>query len=923
MNIDESRRISDFIPQQFINENDLRASSIRNAGLQKILDSHTKAFTITDSEVLLENKNIGTDATLRALEAEVAPDGSATTSSFNDYDYENGNFIGRVEVDKNAWQANPLTQNIEFPDVQMLSEFDPSIDDFQGTFYAYTVKADSPEEADLKIATAVELALTKYLESEGLSVANIAEALNTTPFNIETEERVKGSYTFAADNYRFAAGYETQDGTLTPTEDYVIKGISWSPYSKGDNPVADDSKPDYMAWVYQDAALMQELGINTVKTYFTLPMTEESLTTLDVLYAHGIGVVMTVYANDTLADDQAYRDYVDFFKDHPSIKMWLVGNEFNYNNLFNDSLGTYDAVDTVNAVIAAVREVDPNHAIAASWGYFSGQSSFPAYANRINADVFALNVYSGTDFEQNGDFFNTYASITDKPVFISEYGADSYHTTNVDELPQSPQGGISFTDEDGPTGYVDEPGQADALKRQADDIGEHLSAYNDGPDAVAIGGTPFSWNDEWWKSRHDEDPNAQNQGGFILEGGTAPPPDLAFNEEYFGIVDIDRNPKEAFFSLQEAYQSYDQEPIWENLTIDDKNESGIDSIVPMRVPTSDKLGIFTSDSSVESKLDLTGQTDFGVKVGSFVGGSEGESIEFTTIESSNIDGGEAYQLDVVKDGGFSGIAIEGNTNDGFEGRFDLSNYENGTLRVSVKGDMENFDIQIRHTELAYVNGSYSPLLSADGFGYQNDGEWHDLVMPLSTFGDDIDWEKISSLFTIVTTDSGSLEVDNIYYDAAPADGINEPTGRLAQATFESEEVAYSNVLYTYDLDENGKPKNFRSVVSNSNDENALGRQTEVSLDENGKPLLMLLPNRANSVSVASEVAFSEANVIMIDGQEYQGHAYFSHSTELSSDHKDHFHVIENEDGSSSIYLEDLYNIGDGDFNDMVLRIEEK
>jgi hypothetical protein len=76
-----------------------------------------------------------------------------------------------------------------------------------------------------------------------------------------------------------------------------------------------------------------------------------------------------------------------------------------------------------------------------------------------------------------------------------------------------------------------------------------LDQIFDRPDIVN-GVALFSFTDGWWKAGN---PAQQDQGGWApFSSGV--PYDGAPNEEYWGIVDIDRNKKEAFFVLQKKYK---------------------------------------------------------------------------------------------------------------------------------------------------------------------------------------------------------------------------------------------------------------------------------------------------------------------------------------------------------------------------------
>lgn len=67
---------------------------------------------------------------------------------------------------------------------------------------------------------------------------------------------------------------------------------------------------------------------------------------------------------------------------------------------------------------------------------------------------------------------------------------------------------------------------------------------------VALCGTIFEWADEWWKVE-GVDENVHDDGD--IAPGDGPHPDQTFNEEWWGSVDIDRNPGPDYDSLKTAY----------------------------------------------------------------------------------------------------------------------------------------------------------------------------------------------------------------------------------------------------------------------------------------------------------------------------------------------------------------------------------
>lgn len=293
---------------------------------------------------------------------------------------------------------------------------------------------------------------------------------------------------------------------------FHIKGVCWNPVIKGETHPAGI---DFDGFVVQDATLMQAAGINVVRTYE--PILDTAV--LDALYARGIYVLESVYPWGG-SPASIVTDRVRAVRDHPAVLMWLIGNEWNYNGLYV-GMSHADALARLNQVAALIRAEDTAHPIATVYG------EVPTTAT-VNAmpliDVWGLNVYRGIGF---GDLFSTWASRSTKPMFLAEYGADAYDAVDME---------------------VDTASQAMATTALTQAILDNSSATNAAD--VCIGGTIFEWSDEWWKDSGGQ-PNVHDIGGIAPGGG--PYPDNTFNEEWWGIVDIDRNVRPAYTALQSLY----------------------------------------------------------------------------------------------------------------------------------------------------------------------------------------------------------------------------------------------------------------------------------------------------------------------------------------------------------------------------------
>ncbi len=341
------------------------------------------------------------------------------------------------------------------------------------------------------------------------------------------------------------------DGTLAAISSYIIRGVLWSPSGRDtDTGPEDPNNPnvrrsEFGKWYQTDIPLMVGMNVNTVRLVID-PGTNSALgplgrTILDELYRNGIMVIMTV--DDGVNDMNRVRSAVNFYKDHPAILMWMVGSEWNINRYFGVASSIEDAVRRTEQAAALIKQLDTNHPVATSYGEIDIHADglrlndTESYVNSLapSVDVWGLNIFRDKTF---GTLFDQWESITTKPMFLGEFGTDAFRS----RPPLVPC----------PQGAVDEAMQADWDLSLWNELLRNLSASD--PSKVAFGGTVLEWNDEWWKI---PPAGTQETCGFVPSGH----PDGVSNEEFLGIVDIDRHPREVYNALRTGFDPAYQPPL--------------------------------------------------------------------------------------------------------------------------------------------------------------------------------------------------------------------------------------------------------------------------------------------------------------------------------------------------------------------------
>ena len=326
-------------------------------------------------------------------------------------------------------------------------------------------------------------------------------------------------------------------------QEYRINGIC---YARGEGN-GENSGFSYT----DDIPLLADANINTIRTYAAITNSAE----LNAFANAGIKVIM-------MLNENSYVWYVNQFKDHPAILMWEFGNEFNYHpEWFGNNIQNW--YNVLENCASTVKSIDPNHPVSTGHGEVP---TTQALTSCPSVDVWGMNIYRWLSPDSAIDEL---AAQTDKAMYISEAGADSYNSNSGSEN--------------------------QAQQAQATEI--ILNAIIEKSD-LCVGVTLFEFCDEWWKAG---DPNQQDAGGF----SNAIPYDNYANEEYWGIVTRNREPKQSYYVVQEIYEST-------SLSISDNNfyvsiypNPVSDGIINLVNPTNEALAVEIFDLNGRKVISKT------------------------------------------------------------------------------------------------------------------------------------------------------------------------------------------------------------------------------------------------------------------------------------------------------------------------------
>ena len=327
------------------------------------------------------------------------------------------------------------------------------------------------------------------------------------------------------------------DGTLDSETAFVARGVNWSPASAGTT--GQGIHLEFANWYETDIPLMAQMGVNVVRVFHDFGTGPVASKILDLFYAYGIKVIVTVDSptGSQSANLDNITNVVNAYKDHPAILMWAVGNEWDLNYYYGTYSTMREAADFTEQAAQAIKSIDSNHPVSTFIAdpHIPGkhplsEEAFPfqsgPYTDEIvnewvpSVDVWGLNLYRGSSFQ---DALQQWRSISDKPMMIGEFGADSYdHRVTAENQSMQAEWGRRLWDE----AYFD------------------LSAER--TQGTVVGALAFEWNDEWWK-------NGSPGSHTLTSERNGGQPDGYNDEEWFGLVDIQRNRKGLFTDMKNRF----------------------------------------------------------------------------------------------------------------------------------------------------------------------------------------------------------------------------------------------------------------------------------------------------------------------------------------------------------------------------------
>jgi hypothetical protein len=361
---------------------------------------------------------------------------------------------------------------------------------------------------------------------------------------------------------------------------FIVKGVCYNPVPVGQNHEYDWWSDPAKPWLI-DGKLMKEMGINTIRVYQPGVNPESVKQVVRDLYnlygihtAFGSWLGFWEYPCPFYADKDFRQkvikevlDMVSLYKDEPGVLMWILGNENNYSFSGRVNPWSSEEIDKepdlskrrvmraevyyslANEIAKEIHKIDPRHPVALGNGELISLDTAAGICPDI--DLIACIIYRGKSF---GNLFNSLRSTFDKPVILSEFGADAYNACLQKE---------------------DDDMQAFFLEAQWRQIYANLAGNKKGA-GNCLGGIMFEWSDEWWKHNendpegwkaHDTSSNWSNPSYYI---DIQAQDNKNMNEEWFGIIGLSQEQENGLNKRIPRKSYYKIKDFWNNPDIQNK-----------------------------------------------------------------------------------------------------------------------------------------------------------------------------------------------------------------------------------------------------------------------------------------------------------------------------------------------------------------
>ena len=342
------------------------------------------------------------------------------------------------------------------------------------------------------------------------------------------------------DGYQLVTDYD-QDGTYTP---FFVKGVGYNAIPTGAFPSEYgicwylgivNGKPQFECpgiKEYEDPAILDRdlpvikaMNANTIRTWGKVTpqlMDKAQALGLKVIAGYWLGHNLDFDKGDLSGVEKDFLQYVQTFKDHPALLMWVVGYE-NESDLCNfqgaktdcsraeQSRAYYDFVNSL-ARQTKMLEGDSFHPVMMISVDLGDIGQIATDERLKDVDIHGCNVYRGPDFS---NFFELYANRSAKPLLISEFGADAWFVLDG----KQPEKGVERQDL-----------QASFLAEEWDTLLKHTGGHG----GFVLGGVVSPFADSWWQYKGEWSPSCATHDHYYVIGFYSGP-DGFTNPEWFGL----------------------------------------------------------------------------------------------------------------------------------------------------------------------------------------------------------------------------------------------------------------------------------------------------------------------------------------------------------------------------------------------------